>query len=755
MSVRKAQYPDGQFDGYTTGNTDRDSREDDCRPDYHDYDQLAAEIIAIQSVGGPSGPSGPVGVSGPSGPSGPSGAMGPTGPSGPSGPEGATGPSGPSGPEGATGPSGPSGPSGATGPSGPSGPEGATGPSGPSGPSGAEGIIGPSGPSGPIGPSDGPTGPSGPSGPSGPKGDDGILGGWGPSGPTGPTGPSGGPTGPSGPSGPSGPEGATGPSGPSGPEGATGPSGPSGPEGATGPSGPSGPSGATGPSGPSGPEGATGPSGPSGPSGATGPSGPSGATGPTGPNMLQNRVFVGMSGDYATLKEAVDWFNANASSDMEILLDGGIHPISDTITVNNSSYDLQIHGLGSAVTLLTANTGLTGKPMFNLHSNCDMSRFSADGSTLTNYGTAVNENFITYNSVSHVYSEITDIFIDTFKISIADLIGVDIFVFNFVLSNCDIGIKKDYTTTGISATLLDAEVGNFENCNIGISLAKAYLEEFMLAHLIFKHDNASQISILYDGANYLYNSVANIFNCTYNNLGTLLSGFDWTNSRDANIKVLGNVGVEDKQPHAKINVIENVTTTTITTGGLYYKAAFTNTSYYTCKMTIANGRMTYQPRYTSDGQMWVSGAIAVNKASRNIHACIRKGLTVASVTGNGSIVTVTTTTEHKLTTGNQIQVLGYSGGTGVWNGVYIITRTGATTFTYISTGNGTATGGTIGEILAPAIIRTNTADQPTGFALVVYIEGMQLGDVYDIYITSTNNGDVITVTDLSWLLLSK
>jgi hypothetical protein len=135
---RTSAYPGVPFDGFTTGNRDRDSREDDIRPDYHDYDQLAAEIVALETVGGPSGPTGPSGPSGPTGPSGPSGPTGPSGPSGPTGPSGPSGPTGPSGPSGPTGPSGPDGPSGPSGPTGPSGPSGPTGPSGPSGPSGPD-----------------------------------------------------------------------------------------------------------------------------------------------------------------------------------------------------------------------------------------------------------------------------------------------------------------------------------------------------------------------------------------------------------------------------------------------------------------------------------------------------------------------------------------------------------------------------------------------------------------------------------------
>jgi len=119
MASKKAYYPGQVWDGCTTGNPDRDDRSDDCRVDTNDFDQMAAEIVALETTGGPSGPSGPSGATGPSGPSGPSGAdgaTGPTGPSGPSGADGATGPTGPSGPSGADGPTGPSGPSGPTGP---------------------------------------------------------------------------------------------------------------------------------------------------------------------------------------------------------------------------------------------------------------------------------------------------------------------------------------------------------------------------------------------------------------------------------------------------------------------------------------------------------------------------------------------------------------------------------------------------------------------------------------------------------------
>lgn len=47
---RDAQYPTQIFDGFSTGNPDRDERNDDCDPDFNDYDQLAAELISVQTT---------------------------------------------------------------------------------------------------------------------------------------------------------------------------------------------------------------------------------------------------------------------------------------------------------------------------------------------------------------------------------------------------------------------------------------------------------------------------------------------------------------------------------------------------------------------------------------------------------------------------------------------------------------------------------------------------------------------------------
>jgi len=67
------------------------------------------------------------------------------------------------------------------------------------------------------------------------------------------------------------------------------------------------------------------------------------------------------------------------------------------------------------------------------------------------------------------------------------------------------------------------------------------------------------------------------------------------------------------------------------------------------------------------------------------------GKTISSLTGNGTTSTVTTATPHGLQTGNHITTTGASvAGFNVSN--VSITKTGATTFTYLSTGTPSATG---------------------------------------------------------------
>lgn len=397
---------------------------------------------------------------------------------------------------------------------------------------------------------------------------------------------------------------------------------------------------------------------------------------------LENTIIIGVNGDFATIKEGVDWFNTNATHGTAILLDGNTHVVSDTITVNNiHGVALTIRGLGSASTFIKSTTGLTNKPMFNIKTNCDVTRVTIDGSNLAGYGSLTNENAFVFDTNAGIYSELTDIIIDGFYTAIIDTIGCCLFIFNFIISNCTNGVVANSLSGAFSCK--DLEIGNFENCDIGIDLKSATNANIIINACIFEL-GAAQVAIKYDGTNFLYDQLS-IFNCRWNKTGTFLSGFDFTLVRDADIEIVSNIGIENKRPHAKINVVGNVSTTTITTAGTYYKAVFTNTNYYTVKMTIANNKATYQSTHPDDLVMWISGNVSANNKNRNVIACIVK---------NG-----VDTTQYGLFT-----------------------------------------------------VRTATANQPYGFSFSVYLQDVTKDDFFEIYLTSSTNGDVLTVQDVTWYI---
>lgn len=477
------------------------------------------------------------------------------------------------------------------------------------------------------------------------------------------------------------------------------------------------------------------------------------------PKNIIYRYTVGNGADFTTLKGAVDWFNAYAIDDTEILLDGGHHPVDETIHIHNvSGYVLNIRGLDNSITIVEAATGLAGNPMFDIVTPCNFRMMSCTGSSLAGYGDGAGEDCFNFATTVDLYSEISDIVIDTFYVGVNDTIGSYIFLFNFIIDTCQTGISVNYTTNSPTSPkpMIDAEIGNIEHCPIGINLIKtgaAKKGNFFINNIIFKHNLSTMIGVQYNGANYIYGDIAEIRGCTYNSTGELVSGFDFSlaNARDANVRILSNTGVEDSKPHAKISVYNSAASVTATSANVFYKSAFVNGASYATKMTLANNRMTYQSSLERDGMMWVSGSIAVNQANRTLELAIRRNVPITSLIGGISVATVVTTNKHNMTTGQQVQMLGCASAT--YNGVKTITRVDDYTFTYPNTTNaGNVTGATTcGNMMGIVSIRTSTTGQPVSFSTNCYIEDMIQNGYSEIYVASTNGGDAVTITDLSWL----
>jgi hypothetical protein len=282
-----------------------------------------------------------------------------------------------------------------------------------------------------------------------------------------------------------------------------------------------------------------------------------------------NRIIVGSNGDFDTLKEAVDWFNASATSNIDILLDAGTHDVADTIEVNNATYNLSIKGMGFTTSILQAATGLTNKPMFMVKSGCEIGRLGAVGSTLANYGDLADENFITLNGLGDVFLFLDNVMADTFNIGIEDTSGDEVLLVDFFFKNMAKGVAVEHSNANTEIT--DLERGTMENCAIGIDLIEAPDDTFIIRDVVFVNPIGG-IAIKYNSANYGFSEFSEIMGCTFNNVGTFLDGFDWTAASDANIVVLGNVGVSNNTPIGGMSAVNNTDGTLCANSNTWYLA---------------------------------------------------------------------------------------------------------------------------------------------------------------------------------------
>ena len=497
---------------------------------------------------------------------------------------------------------------------------------------------------------------------------------------------------------------------------------------------------------------------------------------------LAERVYVGASGRYATLKAAVDYFNASATSDMEILLDAGHHLIADTVTVYNATYSLQIRGLGSAVTFLDAATGLTGKPMFIIRSDCDINKVTATGSTLASYGTATSENFIDYTDTG-VYSEVTDIFIDTFKIGLYDSAGIGIFLFNFGVISCGAGVKVNHPRSGS----IDVEVGNFELCPVGIDLVTAALTEDIYISAVYFINASAGVGVAYAGAAVVYGRFA-IVNCNWNEVGSFWTGFDFerTDARDGNIVLRYNVGEEDKTPHAKINVVDNAIATSHGNAGVYGRVAGINSKFgIVFNLAATAGTFTV----TVDGQ--TTAGIAYDASAAAIKAAIEALSNVTTVTVVQLVASKSWTVEFidtealapSQTKGFcpfSVSVAGLTTTTSVvvtpsfytvkmtleeaamkfqpthkqdavmWINGNIMHSNSNRNINIAIAKNGTT------AVVSPFTVRITTNNIPYAFGLVVYIDDIAKDDIYYLVACNVgNNNETSIVQDLTWYMQTR
>lgn len=335
----------------------------------------------------------------------------------------------------------------------------------------------------------------------------------------------------------------------------------------------------------------------------------------------ENVYDVSDNSSWTTLDEIIAFLNEHMTNASIIRLSAGNYQISSTININ-LPYSLTIQGVSYGSAVLQAASGLANKPMFRCESECYFKMLDFDGSSLSGYGNNTGEDAIRFIS-SGTYNEIKDCVFKSFHRAIVDSSNADLWIFETDFEDIAYsGIQLNCSGSGNSFKISETD---FINCRRGLELKKGNNIVASIMNCGFYNDLSSDTAVTYY-AGYITFSDLFFTNNTWNYVGKFFEGFDFsrTDGRDANIKILNNSGIEDKNPKCKINVNNNTTGTSISASGIWYKAQWTNTSSITCKFSVNNNKITYQPNNKVYGFFVITGNLSINTTGRSISIALVK-----------------------------------------------------------------------------------------------------------------------------------
>jgi len=338
---------------------------------------------------------------------------------------------------------------------------------------------------------------------------------------------------------------------------------------------------------------------------------------------------VSYSGSFQTVSEVLGYLGEHMMGESVVRMGGGVYEMDHTEVID-LPYNLTFRGFSFQTTQIIADTGLTGKPMFRCLSNVTFENIRVDGSTLPNYGNLAGEDFAHYIG-SGTYNEIRNVSLNRFNIGVLDSTDAELWMTEIDISNCvTAGLKVH---SAVDSTKVRMQGVGFIHNDKGIWFSKGNKAYVLVDGTTeFRNLNVADSAIVYVPATFTSTANAFIQGVAWNNVGVFISGYDFTRSdgRDAIWYMENNAGIEDKNPHAKLNVLNNADTVNAVTAGQFYKAKWTNTSVYNCKWTMGNNRVTYQPANKRDATGVISCNIISSGNNKNIDIAIIK---------NGSLTT--------------------------------------------------------------------------------------------------------------------
>jgi hypothetical protein len=356
----------------------------------------------------------------------------------------------------------------------------------------------------------------------------------------------------------------------------------------------------------------------------------------------KNIIDLNANSSWATLQEVVDFLNAHMTAPTVVRLDEEEYNVAATLVIN-LPYPVTFQGPSYGHSTIAAASGLAGKPMFRCVSSCYFKMLQFDATTLSGYGTAVNEDAIRFTG-SDTYNEIKDCTFDRFYKTILDSANAEIWVFETDISNArHSGIMVHSNIPGVIVKVAETD---FIGCARGINLDKATNATIQLASGGYYNATSTDTAIVYNPATFTSFTSISIAGNSWNNTGKYIEGFDFsrTDGRDANAIVESNAGMGDKKPYAYVTVLDNtLNTTNIVAANTWVKASWgANTSAITCKWTIGSNRITFQPTNKRNGWFTITGNLSVDNPNRIVSIGIVKNNVSSVRYGETTIRTNTT-----------------------------------------------------------------------------------------------------------------
>jgi len=407
---------------------------------------------------------------------------------------------------------------------------------------------------------------------------------------------------------------------------------------------------------------------------------------------LANILDVSPTGSWTTIEEAIEFLSVHMTGPSVIRLSGGTYEISTTQIID-MDYPLTIQGTSFGKTTISPASGLSG-PLFRAQTEAYFKMLAFDGTAVSGYANTTGNDAIQFEG-SDEYFEVKDCNFDGFNKGLVLETNSEVWVFETDFNNSfSSGITVASAVSGV--TLKVSEV-DFISCAKGIHLSSGSNATVSILNSTF-YNSSGGIGLDYDATNFTSFSSMFITNNAWNGTGSFFNGFDFSRAdgRDAKAFIQNNAGDPDRNPSCYINVLNNATSSgTLTNANAWYKAAWNHAlaTVNTTKWTVAN---------------------ASGNVNRITYQPVNKRSGHFIVTGS-------------LSCNNSSRTISIS-----------VFKNGNTAVRF-------------GEIT----VRTGSSNTPTPFSFIAFIPELANGDYFEIGLSSTNGGDVITIQDLQWIVDTK